>query len=176
MGEATAQAPVDIRTAEPGDLDALMSLSLAAARSDLGWAGDDWMPPDPVTARQLWWDRLRDPNAWVGVAVAGFTRVGCAATWPARNRGLAYLAGPLVDPEWWGEGIGGALLDASLTILTQLDFARAEIAIPAGNQRGRRFLERRGWTEAGQPGPRNPMALIVYTRALKLDEAERRAA
>jgi GNAT superfamily N-acetyltransferase len=171
VGESRAEAPIEIRAAEPGDLSALVALSLAAARSDRGWAGGDWMPPDGVTARQLWWARLRDQGAWVGVAVSGFTRMGCAAAWPAptlqgRAPKLAYVTGPVVDPEWWGEGIGGALLAEGLEALATRQFARAENAIPAGNRRGRAFFERHGWHQVEQPPRRSPMAIVVYAREL----------
>ena len=148
-----------------------MAVSLAGARSDLRWAGPDWMPPDHVTARELWWARLRDPRTWVGVAVSGFTCVGCATAWPAptmRGRAprLAYVVGPIVDPEWWGEGIGSALVEEGLGVLARRRFARAEVAIPAGNRRGRRFLERRGWHHPKSQAERSSMAIVLYGRDL----------
>jgi GNAT superfamily N-acetyltransferase len=166
VGETDRQVPVEVRAAEPEELGALVAVALTAARSDLAWAGKDWISPDPVLVRQLWWDRLRDERTWVAAAVSGFTHVGAATAWPAptlqgRAPKLAYLIGPIVDPEWWGEGIGTALLEQSLAVLAQLRFARAEVAIPAGNRRGRRFLERRGW-QAERPRRRSPMAIVTY--------------
>lgn len=181
MAGERQRAPIDVRIAGPGDLSALVALSLAAARSDRGWAGGEWTPPDPVMARQLWWDRLRDPGAWVGVALSGLTRVGAAAAWPAptlhgRTPKLAYLSGPVVDPEWWGEGVGTALVEVALNALAARRFARAEIAIPAGNRRGRSFLEQRGWERAEPPRRRSPMAIVLYARDIGDDLVEKRSA
>jgi GNAT superfamily N-acetyltransferase len=168
-----------VRAAEPEDLAALVAVALDTARSDLSWAGRAWIAPDPVLVRQLWWDRLCDGRAWVGLAASGFTCVGAAAAWPAptlqgRTPKLAYVAGPLVDPEWWGEGIGRALLEECVTVLAELKFARAELAIPAGNLRGRRFLERYGW-EPEPPARRSPMALVMYGRPLGGNTIENRS-
>jgi len=166
VGEPGGQAPIDVRPAEPEELAALAAVALAAARSDLGWAGQDWISPDPVLVRQLWWDRLRDERSFVIAAFSAFTCVGAVAGWPAptlqgRAPKVAYLAGPIVDPEWWGEGIGGALLEETLGVLERLRFARVEVGIPAGNRRGRRFLEGSGW-QGEQPQRRSPMAIVLY--------------
>ena len=101
------------------------------------------------------------------------------AAWPAptlqgRAPKVAYLRGPVVDPEWWGEGIGTALLEESLAVLARLRFARAEMAIPAGNRRARRFLERRGW-QFEQPSRRSPMAIVLCGRDLDGDSSENRS-
>jgi GNAT superfamily N-acetyltransferase len=180
VGENRAQAEIEVRAAETGDLDALVAVSLAGARSDLAWAGRDWVPPDSGTARRLWWERLRDERTWVGVAVAGFTRVGCATAWPAptavgQGPKLAYLVGPIVDPEWWGEGIGGALLAEALAVLERLRFARVEVGVQAGNRRGRSFLRHAGWEETERLKPRNPTAIVVYGRDLRQEPIENRS-
>jgi GNAT superfamily N-acetyltransferase len=168
VGELGVQAPIQVRAAAGGDLDALVAVSLACARSHVAWAGGDWLPPAAVAERRLWWERLSDERAWVGVVVSAFTCVGCISAWPApnvRERGrLAYLAGPLVDPDWWGEGIGSALLDESVAVLASLSFARAELAVQAGNRRARRFLENRGWVIAERGPGRSPMAIVFYGR------------
>ena len=178
MGETRAPSQFDVRTAEPGDLDALVAVALAGARSDVAWAGRDWVPPDSVTARRLWWDRLRDERTWVGMAVSGFTCVGCSTLWPAPAAAgeLAYLVGPIVDPEWWGEGLGHGLLDESVAVADRRGFSRIEVAVQAGNRRGRRFLERAGWEETEPPRPQNPTAIVVYARHLTIENHSQYAA
>jgi GNAT superfamily N-acetyltransferase len=171
VGELGVQAPIQVRAAAGGDLDALVAVSLACARSQITWAGGDWLPPAAVAERRLWWERLRDQHAWVGVAVSAFTCVGCISSWPAPSgRGgagrLAYLAGPLVDPDWWGEGIGSALLDETVDVLAGRGFVRAQLPVQAGNRRARRFLERRGWALADREPGRSAMALLFYGRGV----------
>jgi GNAT superfamily N-acetyltransferase len=175
------KAAIELRAGAAGDLDGVVAVSLACARSQVHWARGDWIPPEIVTERQVWWDRLRDERTWVGVALAGFTRVGCICAWPASRRGgggprLAYLAGPLVDPDWWREGIGRALLEDALGVLRGRGFARVEIALQSGNRHGRRFLEHHGW-ELGETTRRpSSMAIVVYGRALSGNRPATRAA
>ena len=59
-------------------------------------------------------------------------------------------------------------------MLARLRFSRAEVAIPAGNRRGRRFLEQRGW-QFEQPARRSPMAIVLYGRDLDGDISENRS-
>jgi GNAT superfamily N-acetyltransferase len=160
---------IEIRPARPRDLDALVALSLAVARARKDWAGINWSPSAVAAERRLWWNRLKDDHAWVGVAVAGVSRVGCTAVWASRGGSdprLAYLVGPLVDPDWWGEGIGTTLYDTALDALAGRGFRRVEMAVEAGNRPARDFLERRGWERAELLPARSPMALVAYVHTL----------
>jgi GNAT superfamily N-acetyltransferase len=176
VGKVLAGELVEVRAAEPRDLGALVALSLAFARIRQSWAGEHWTPPAIIAEGYLWSHRLRDRRSWVKVADAGPTQVGCASFWPGR-RGprrmqLAYVAGPLVDPEWWTEGIGSALHEEMRSALAQRGYKRAEVMVEAGNRDGRAFLEGRGW-ERTESGPaRSAMALLTYS----LDVAGRRGA
>jgi GNAT superfamily N-acetyltransferase len=166
------------------DLDAIIGLSLACQRTAIAWAGTDWVPEAPVAERMVWQDRLHDPSTWVAVAAAGPSRVGAVALTRAgggspRGAGgahVAYLAGPIVDPEWWHEGIGSLLVDAAAEVAAASGFGRAELFVELGNARGRGFLERHGW-ERQEVGPRpSPMTLVLYSRAIGRPGARRSAA
>jgi GNAT superfamily N-acetyltransferase len=166
VGKDSSRALLEVRAAEPRDLGALVALSLACARNRRNWAGEHWTPPAIVAEGWLWSHRLSDRRSWVSVVDAGPTQVGCASFWPGR-RGprrmqLAYVAGPLVDPEWWAEGIGSALHEAMRSTLVKRGYRRAEVLVEAGNRDGRAFLERRGWARTDSGGARSAMALLTY--------------
>jgi len=162
---------VELRDAGPRDLEAIVALSLACRRSAIAWAGADWSPGALIAERMIWWDRLRDPLTWVAVATAGPTRVGAIAltragsgsTGPASAH-VGYLAGPIVDPEWWHEGVGTRLVEEAEAMAAGLGFARAELFVELGNGRGRGFLERLGWRREDEGPRRSPMALALYAR------------
>ena len=166
--EAAGQAKV--RAAERRDLDALVSIALACQRARRPWAGRAWPAPAAVAERKLWWERLRDPRTWVGVAEAGLTLIGGVGFWPAPDADdprVAYFAGPLVDPEWWGEGIGAALHDAAVAALVRRGFCRAVQVVEAGNRRGRGFLEHEGWRRLDDDPQRSTMTLLSYARKVR---------
>jgi RimJ/RimL family protein N-acetyltransferase len=176
-----AGGEIEIRGGELCDLDALVSIMLACKRSQRPWARANWSPPVAAVERRLWQARLCDPRTQVAVATTGATRVGCISLWPARtetrrDRGvpyLAYLSGPFVDPEWWGEGIGTDLHEEALAVMTRSGYRRGELLVEAGNRRGRRFLERNGWHRVDEPLRRTPLALVSYARALPEPELAR---
>jgi GNAT superfamily N-acetyltransferase len=167
VGKPKPQLPVAVRAGEPRDLDAIVALSLACARSRKSWVGPDWASASLSTERRLWWYRLSDGQTWVAVAEAGPTRVGCVTLWTGpRDAQRAYLIGPLVDPEWWGEGIGSALHEETLSVLQKRGYRRAELAVEAGNRPGRDFLEHRGWKLRESLPARSAMAVLTYGREL----------
>jgi RimJ/RimL family protein N-acetyltransferase len=171
VGEALSADRIEVRPADPRDLDALVAISLACGRSHRSWAGSDWSPPVVVDERKLWWDRLSGGASRVAVAEAGLTRVGCVVVWRARRRGadprLGHVTGPLVDPDWWGEGIGRLLHDEALAMLARLRFRRAELTVEAGNRRARRFLEHRGWERTESGLARSAVATVTYARRIE---------
>ena len=162
---------MSLRQAGREDLDGLVSVAMACARTGRSWAGPDWVPPVLITERRLWWERLRDDYTWVAVAKAGITTVGAVAVWRARETGeaahrVAYLSGPYVDPDWWGEGVGRALREEAMSVVRQMRCTSAELVVEAGNGRARRFLKANGW-RALESGPkRSQTALVLYGRAL----------
>jgi GNAT superfamily N-acetyltransferase len=174
VGTQVVSEQVEIRAAGARDLEAIVSLAVTCARSHHGWAGSDWSPPAVVAENRLWWARLRDERTFVAVAQSGATMVGAVSAWPAaaehlrgvRTPQVAYVAGPFVDPEWWGEGIGAALHNELLAVLARLHYLRAELAVEAGNRRARRFLERNGWQRLEGGPRRSAMALLTYARAI----------
>jgi GNAT superfamily N-acetyltransferase len=55
-----------------------------------------------------------------------------------------------VDPERWGEGIGGALLDAVLAEAKRRDYSRIHLWTHEDNERSHRLYRSRGFSPTGQ--------------------------
>jgi RimJ/RimL family protein N-acetyltransferase len=70
-----------------------------------------------------------------------------------------WLGGLYVVPEEWGRGVAGELHDAALAAMP--DCAELRLWALEGNDRARRFYERRGWRLNGEtrvvPYPPNPI-------------------
>jgi ribosomal protein S18 acetylase RimI-like enzyme len=58
--------------------------------------------------------------------------------------GRSKLHAIYVHPDWWGHGIGQALLDKAHALLAETS-DEAELTVLVGNVRARRFYERNGW-------------------------------
>jgi RimJ/RimL family protein N-acetyltransferase len=180
VGREAGQREVEIRAAAPHDLEGIVSLAMACGRARQGWARTSWFPPSLVAERKLWWERLHDIRTWCAVAVSGPSVVGVVCAWPARRLPVtgghgAYVGGPLVDPEWWGSGVGSVLHAEVMATLEQLGYSRAEAATEAGDRRARRFLERHGWEPVEEGRPRSPMVVTTYARRLRASPRDRAA-
>lgn len=82
------------------------------------------------------------------VAVADGVVRGFATTMPAREVGAApvgELCALYVDPDWWGRGVGCALVAAARARLREHGFCEAVLWLLAGNRRGERFYRGDGW-------------------------------
>jgi GNAT superfamily N-acetyltransferase len=95
-------------------------------------------------------DNVRDPVTIVAAddgAICGF-----ATTSPARDLdvpGDGELCALYVDPEWWGRGVGRALIAAARLRLLDMGFRNAVLWLLAGNARADRFYRRDGWMPDG---------------------------
>lgn len=95
-------------------------------------------------------DDLRRPKTIVAVdddVVRGF-----ATTAPARDSDITdygELCALYVDPEWWGRGIGAALISTARHRLIELNYHRACLWLLAGNTRAARFYGADGWVPDG---------------------------
>ena len=96
-----------------------------------------------------------NPDPWrpaTLVAVEGDAIRGFATTMPTGDSnlpGCGELCALYVDPDWWGRGVGGALVSAARTHLREQGFREAVLWLLAGNARGDRFYRRDGWTADG---------------------------
>jgi GNAT superfamily N-acetyltransferase len=86
------------------------------------------------------------------VAIDGGTICGFATTAPARDSDLpeyGELFALYVDPEWWGRGVGVALISAARERLLELGFRNAALWLLTGNARADRFYRIDGWLPDG---------------------------
>jgi ribosomal protein S18 acetylase RimI-like enzyme len=84
----------------------------------------------------------RDDGEPVGYAFV-HVRPGDDDTWPVGSH-IAELVSLAVAPASRGHGVGTALMDAVDAELELRGIADLEVAVMAGNDRARRFYERRG--------------------------------
>src|SRR6185437_3716035 len=86
------------------------------------------------------------------VAVGDGMICGFATTSPARDPDVpedGELCALYVDPEWWGRGVGRALIEAARLRLWETGFRNAVLWLLAGNARADRFYRMDGWMPDG---------------------------
>jgi GNAT superfamily N-acetyltransferase len=87
------------------------------------------------------------------VALADERIVGFATTRPSPDEDAepdtAEVSGLYVEPDVWGQGVGGTLLESVLERLRLGGVKSATLWVLAANDRARRFYEKRNWTLDG---------------------------
>jgi GNAT superfamily N-acetyltransferase len=93
---------------------------------------------------------MREPATVVAMeagAICGFATT--APAWDPDVADAGELFALYVDPEWWGRGIGAALISASRSRLLDAGFRSAVLWLLAGNARADRFYRIDGWAPDG---------------------------
>jgi GNAT superfamily N-acetyltransferase len=86
------------------------------------------------------------------VALAQGTIRGFATVAPARDSDRpdhGEVCALYVDPDWWGHGVGAALIAAARKRLFAQGFRCASLWLLAGNARAERFYRKDGWQPDG---------------------------
>ena len=142
----TVTGSFEIRRATPPDAGLLATVhrrTVLHAYAGIFPAGTPAPTLDDLTRQ--WRRDLADPATRALVAEDGGRPVGSVATGPdPEGTPEGELRRLHVLPERWGRGLGTALHDAALAALGER-FAVARLWVLEGNQRARRFYERRGW-------------------------------
>ncbi len=102
--------------------------------------------------------RLRYPASWFLVAIDESAVVGMASATPLRGddgtgpgiAGGCFLSLLFVAPERWGQGIGGALLDALIAEAAKRLCSRIHLLTYENNERSRRLYRSRGFSPTGR--------------------------
>jgi GNAT superfamily N-acetyltransferase len=104
------------------------------------------------------WSHLQDPDTWFLLAYDSPTLVGMASVQPLRSEdgagpiipGGAFLNYVYVAPERWGEGIGGAILDAVISEAQNRRLEHIKLRSYEENERAHRLYRSRGFLPTGR--------------------------
>ena len=135
-----------VRPLTPADLDQLLDLFVAVV--DEGrWLGTQ-PPVDRDAQRERFAQVLDQPETGASlVAVAGDRVVGHVGVHLERY-GVAGL-GMMVDVEWRGRGVGGALVDAAIAAAREIGAHKLALQVWPHNDVARRLYLRHGFEEEG---------------------------
>ena len=142
-----------IRLGDAADVDAAVSVY---ERSNLARRQGVW--PNKAARVEEVRSHLHDPGSWFLVASEGPALVGMASAEALRGDDGA---GPVVPdgcflnllfvvPERWGEGIGGAILDAVLAEARRRRYSRIHLWTDEDNERSHRLYRRGGFSPTGR--------------------------
>jgi GNAT superfamily N-acetyltransferase len=142
-----------IRSGYAADVDAAVAVF---ERSNLARRRGVW--PDRAARVERARTHLRDPGSWFLLANDGPVVVGMASAEALRGDGGAgpgipggcFLNLLFVVPERWGEGIGGAILDAVLAEARRRRYSRIHLWTHDDNERSHRLYSSRGFSPTGR--------------------------
>jgi GNAT superfamily N-acetyltransferase len=155
---------VNVRPAGPDEADTLLAIQREAAVGAFAHIYPPQRYPFPDDAvREVWAEALSDPDVEVYVAEVDGVPAGAVSV------GRGFLSTLYVLPTHQGSGVGSALHDFALERLRDQGFDEARLWTLEGNDAGRRFYERRGWSLTDEtrvvPYPPNPID-VQYARPL----------
>lgn len=145
----------EIRAAHLDDAQAIARIQVLAWQAAYrGLMPQSYLDGLDVEQRAEYWRRglsrshERDPILVVEAdgEVVAFAAIGPASDTEAAEGELYAIN---VRPEYWGQGVGDALLHHVHNALAGLGHQTAMLWVLPGNQRARRFYERRGWQADG---------------------------
>jgi len=135
-----------------------------------GWSGPGY-EQELAHAREA----LEDPEyhafvAEAGGAIAGQVAVlaADATALPAGDPTLGHVRNLFVAREFWGSGVGTALLAAGVDDARERGFAAVRLFVAEGQARARRFYEREGWHAVTEPyfDPIPRLSMVEYRRPI----------
>lgn len=125
-------ATVIVREARPEDAEAMGRAHTASASAAYG------REEDLERRTQRWRQVFGEPESRPYLAEVEGEVVGVLSLGPSE------LYAIYVHPDWWGQGVGQALLDEAHDRLAET-CDEAELTVLAGNTRAERFYKRNGW-------------------------------
>jgi GNAT superfamily N-acetyltransferase len=144
---------IRIRLGDVADVDAAVSVY---ERSNLARRQGVW--PNRAARVDGVRAHLRHPGSWFLLANEGPAFVGMASAEALRGEdgagpvipGGCFLNSLFVVPERWGEGIGGAILDAVLAEAKRRHYSRIHLWTHDDNERSHRLYRSRGFGPTGR--------------------------
>lgn len=148
---------IDIRRATPQDAASLAAVEVTSWRTAYrGLMPDAFLDRLSEAEKTTAWQQNLLKHGVSGLkrvlvavsnaGVVGFVRVGPIGD--VGEIGLVYLL--YVLPEYWGRGVGTALMRAAMDDLRDLGMCAAELWVLRENQRARAFYEGLGWCRDGR--------------------------
>jgi len=128
---------VVVREARREDAEAMGRAHAASASAVYG------REEDLERRTQRWREVFDEPESRPYLAEVDGEVVGVLSVGPSE------LYAIYVHPDWWGQGVGQALLDQAHELLAET-CDEAELTVLVGNARAQRFYERNGWRFAEQ--------------------------
>lgn len=126
-----------VREARREDAEGMARAHTASAAKAYG------RPEDLERRTQRWQEVFDEPKSRPWLAEVDGEVVGVLGLGPDELHAI------YVHPDWWGRGVGQALLDRAHELLAET-CDEAELTVLVGNARARRFYERNGWRFAEQ--------------------------
>ena len=121
-------------------------------------------PCSPTTTSGAW-SPSRDG------ALAGQVTIlpAARAPHPVPGSALAHLRNLFVERDFWGTGLARTLNAAAVEAARERGYEELRLFTPARQDRARRFYEREGWVQVGEPfhDPGPDLALVEYRYALR---------
>jgi len=167
--------PMTVRPGSAADADVLMATVAEGFDGYRAFAPPGWEPPDMrievVRMRAL----LDEPDTWCEVAEAQGEMAGHVAFMPARAHPLGAAVGDDMAHLWqlfvrrphWGSGAASRLLADALAEAGARGFRAMRLFTPEGQARARRFYEREGFAQHGEPFDGGlGIPLVEYRREL----------
>ena len=100
---------------------------------------------------QAWQSALQSDDAdRVVVAVHNEKVIGFVRAGKCKDAGVGGITYLFVLPEYWGTGVGQALMSKTTDIMRDFGLVSALLYVYRENARGRRFYERLGWKPDGR--------------------------
>lgn len=142
---------VTVRNGKFEDIDAALAIYLASNDARRGNEPTPAHHVERVRANMQKPDAIflvaEDGDACVGLALAMQSRADYGAGPP--EPGICFISMIFVPPDRWGEGIGGQLVAAVLTVAQAQGYERAQLWTHANNHRAQRLYERTGFSRSG---------------------------
>lgn len=142
-----------VRVARPGDAE---SIRAVAERSWNRAHGDILTEGTIDRVIEEWYDiehtrhAIRRENVGYFVAEASDDVVGYVSGGRSDDPDVATLAAIYVDPDYWGRGIGTALVERFHDFCRRRGYERVQLRVLAANDRARSFYRHHGYELAGE--------------------------
>jgi GNAT superfamily N-acetyltransferase len=148
-----------LRPAAPGDVAAMVAITVEGFESYRDFAPEGWQPPSADDEIERLHALIGEDHVWYLVAEREGELAGHVGFLPAdrlswariEDPGLAHFRQLFVAPAHWGSGLATRLHAAAVDEARARGFQAMRLFTPAGQARARRFYEREGWALSVAP-------------------------